>query len=74
MRKTKYNQGDLIQYSVRDEARTVRLAQVEPQLLVIVEVLDTHYKVYWCRKRQTLNYSHQYFDRRSAFSLVVRGQ
>jgi len=67
--KPQYNQGDIVRYRP-DNPTSI----AEPQLLVIVEVLATRYKTYWFRKSAIGHYSHEYFDGRSAFSLVVRGQ
>ena len=69
MKKLQYNQGDIVRYRP-DNPTSI----AEPQLLVIVEVLAIRYKTYWFANRQISHYSHEFFDRRSAFSLVVRGQ
>jgi len=66
MTKPKYNQGDIVRYQF----------SLETQLLTIIEVLQTNYRILWSNHngRGTVLMNINYLDADTGHKLVARGQ
>ena len=66
MTKPLYNQGDIVRYQF----------SLETQLLTIIEVLQTNYRILWSNHngRGTVLMNINYLDADTGHKLVTRGQ
>ena len=66
MKKPLYNQGDIVRYQF----------SLETQLLTIIEVLQTNYRILWSNHngRGTVLMNINYLDADTGHKLVTRGQ
>ena len=66
MKKTKYNQGDIVRYQF----------SFETQLLTIIEVFELQYRILWSNhnERGTVLMDINYLDDCNHHKLVTRGQ